>query len=141
MKIIVLFLLGTFLVGCLHKPLLRYNSAYDAQLSRIHNNGVFITKNDKEIVFKIPNGIFFKQDSINFNIKAYEILELMLDFSNYCEIEEISIVGYGKNKFIMMERAHKIGEYLWRTQVNTNFIYSYSNNDKDDCIIIKYSLI
>lgn len=140
-KITILFLLSIILVGCSHSSSIRHNSAYNALLSEMYARGVFIAKNDKIIMFKIPNSVFFKQDSINFNTGSYDILEFMLDFSNYCKVDEISIAGYGKNKFIMQERAHKIGEYLWQAKVNTNFVYSYGNNDKDDCIIIKYSLI
>lgn len=141
-KITILFLLSIILFGCCsHSSSIRCNSAYNALLSEMHARGVFIAKNDEAIIFKIPNSIFFKQGSINFNAGSYDILEFMLDFSNYCKVDEISIAGYGKNKFIMQERAHKIGEYLWRAKVNTNFMYSYGNNDKDDCIIIKYSLI
>ena len=140
-KIAILFLFSALLVGCAHKSLIGHSSAYADLLKKIHANDVFITKNNKAIIFKVANNVLFKQNSVNFNTQTYETLEFMLDFSNYCEIDEISIAGYGKNKFIMTERAHKIGEYLWHARVNTNFVYSYSNNDKDDCIIIKYSLI
>ena len=145
LKISILFLLSMLLAGCLYKSPARHDSAYDTLLSKINAEGVFIKKNNKAIIFKIPNDVFFKQNSVNFNTEAYEILELILDFSNYCKIDEIVIIDYGKNKPITAGRAHKIGEYLWYTRANTNFVYSYSNNNKhnnkDDCIMIKYSLI
>lgn len=141
LKVTILFLLSIILVGCSHNSAVRNNSAHDVLLNTIHAHGVFIVENNETVIFKIPNSVFFKQDSINLSTKSYDILEFILDFSNYCKIDEISIIGYGKNRFIMKERAHKISEYLWHSKVNTNFVYSYASHDKDDCIIIKYSLI
>lgn len=141
LKIVILLLLSAFFVGCSHKAPIRHNSAYNSLLQKIHANGVIITKNNKAIVFEIPRHILFSQDSANLKTGAYGVLEFMLDFGNYCDLDEISITGYGKNKPIMTARARKIGEYLWRSRVNTNFMYSCTDNYKDDCIIIKYSLI
>jgi len=144
LKIVILLLLSTFFIGCSHQAPIKYNSAYNALLHKIHASGVIITKNDKTVIFEIPRRILFNHDSANFKTGAYGVLEFILDFSNYCDIDEISIAVCGKNRPIMNARARKIGEYLWRARVNTNFMYSYADNYKDDykddCIIIKYSL-
>ena len=141
LKIMLLFLLSITLLGCSYKAPAEYKSSYEMLLDTMRMHGMSATKKDETVILSIPNSSLFNRGSVNFAPQAYDALELILDFSNYYHTDEIAVIGYGATKSIMLERVHKISAYLWQAKIDTSFMYSYSNNDKDDCIKIKYSLI
>jgi outer membrane protein OmpA-like peptidoglycan-associated protein len=144
LKIIIFINLLPFLSGCFAEKVDIYNSkmqedfAFESALLNIDTLSkklisyhVKIIKENDSILLLLPNKKIFNSDSANFNKKMYEILNLILELTNYYEKSVISVIGFTRpgatdiySKALAAERAHRVVNYLWGHGIDANFMYS-----------------
>ena len=95
----------------------------------------------------INNDIIFNKNSANFNANARNVLDNMVALLNCYEEDVVKIQGsvsgaassdtMYKNA-LMMDRAHKVAQYLWSQDVNATFLYAMSNTIPHDHVAITF---
>ncbi len=122
-------------VMAVHKKLLSYK--------------VDITRDKEYIILSLPNKELFNYSSANFSNTAYKILDLILSLTKYYEVSVVSVIGYHAENskhggYLFAERAHKVVQYLWKSGIDANFLYSTENSVPIDrnvfksCIVITF---
>jgi outer membrane protein OmpA-like peptidoglycan-associated protein len=95
--------------------------------------GVNIYQETNLLKLALPNRIFFTKNSANFTGNAYEALDLIFSLVGYYKESTIVITGYSGNDdeisgALAAERARRIMGYLWRSNIDSNFVYASSKN-------------
>ena len=116
-------------VGILSKQLVAYK--------------VRIIQDKENMVLVLPSKILFNPNSANLTHRAYEILDLVLDLTGYYDESVISVTGFyrinPKPEGLIVERAHKVVQYLWKAGVGASFMYATKSDTLfANCVVIKF---
>ena len=138
-KIIIFAILTIFLSGFL-SSCHSVGSNINSLEKRLAYQQVRVVKNNNYIFLVLPNRVFFNSNSANFTDQAYKTLDLVFELTDRYEKSVIFAKGFAKNSTMAAERAHRVAQYLWKSEVNTSFIYSdvgYMPEIKN-CVVIGF---
>lgn len=121
---------------------------------KLANKNIRIFHGGNSTVLVLPAKYFFVGSSANFAQGISKVLELIFSLTGYYDTPSISIIGFSKDardpavgKAIAKERASRIGHYLWRAGIASNFIcadgrsnFYFNGNKKEiqvDAVLIE----
>ena len=97
----------------------------------LSKNGGRVFQCGDSLVMSLPSEDIFRGDSANFADSAHPLLDEVYGMIGYYHVPLVSVTGYfkptgdyGFSKALSMERARRVVRYLWKSGVDSNFMYA-----------------